>query len=56
MILAAHAALPAAQRPERPDMYAVTLEVVGEALGVSRTVAGERRQAAADLIAGGYTG
>lgn len=56
MILAAHAALPADQRPERPDMYAVSLEHAGAALGVSRTVAGERRQAAMDLIDAGYTG
>ncbi|WP_327286679.1 DUF2637 domain-containing protein [Streptomyces sp. NBC_01205] len=56
MILAAHAALPAGQRPERPDMYAVSLEEVGEALRVSRTVASERRQAGAELIANGYTG
>ncbi|MFD5110343.1 hypothetical protein [Streptomyces cinereoruber] len=56
MILAAHAVLPADQRPEHSDMYAVTLEQVGEAIGVSRTVAGDRRQAAADLIATGYTG
>ncbi|MCX4871077.1 MULTISPECIES: DUF2637 domain-containing protein [unclassified Streptomyces] len=56
MILAAHAALPADQRPEAPDMYAVSLEQVGEAIGVSQTVAGQRRQAAADLIADGYTG
>ncbi|MFJ4880882.1 DUF2637 domain-containing protein [Streptomyces sp. NPDC088745] len=34
----------------------VTLEKVGELLGVARTTAGERRQAAADLIMGGYTG
>ncbi|MFH8259309.1 hypothetical protein [Streptomyces roseolus] len=33
------------QRPETPGMYAV-----------SHTVAGQRRQAAADLIAIGYTG
>ncbi|MFJ2591128.1 DUF2637 domain-containing protein [Streptomyces sp. NPDC087538] len=56
MILAAHAALPADQRPEVPDMYAVSLEQVSEAIGVGQTVAGQRRQAAADLIAGGYTG
>ncbi|MCX5207703.1 DUF2637 domain-containing protein [Streptomyces sp. NBC_00237] len=34
----------------------VSLEEVGELLGVGRTVAGERRQAAADLIKSGYTG
>ncbi|MFF5938986.1 DUF2637 domain-containing protein [Streptomyces sp. NPDC012508] len=56
MILAAHAALPADQRPVQPDMYIVSLEEVGEALGVARTAAGERRQAAYDLILGGYTG
>ncbi|MEV6332276.1 DUF2637 domain-containing protein [Streptomyces sp. NPDC051909] len=56
MILAAHAALPDDQRPAVPDMYAVSLEEVGEEIGVSRTVASERRQAAADLIAGGYAG
>ncbi|MGV9693897.1 hypothetical protein ACWDUX_32900 [Streptomyces sp. NPDC003444] len=56
MILAAHAALPADQRPATPDMYAITLDQVGEAIGVSTTVAGQRRQAAADLIATGYTG
>ncbi|MEU3749072.1 hypothetical protein AB0E71_28360 [Streptomyces narbonensis] len=37
-------------------MYAITLEQVGDAIGVSQTVAGERRKAAADLIANGYTG
>ncbi|MFF8423367.1 DUF2637 domain-containing protein [Streptomyces sp. NPDC015680] len=56
MILAAHAALPADERPEAPDMYAVSLEAVSEAIGVGQTVAGQRRQAAADLIADGYTG
>ncbi|MGW4778457.1 DUF2637 domain-containing protein [Streptomyces filamentosus] len=55
LILAAHNSLPADQRPEAPDMYAVSLETVQEALGVSHTVAGQRRQAAADLIAAGYT-
>ncbi|MFF0561512.1 DUF2637 domain-containing protein [Streptomyces sp. NPDC004266] len=56
MILTAHTALPADQRPQAPDMYAITLEQVMDALGVSQTIAGQRRQAAADLIAGGYTG
>ncbi|MGW6865887.1 DUF2637 domain-containing protein [Streptomyces sp. NPDC054901] len=56
MILAAWGALPADVRPEHPDKNAVSLEDVGAALNVSRTVAGERRQAAADLIAAGYTG
>ncbi|MFB7467096.1 DUF2637 domain-containing protein [Streptomyces sp. NPDC056224] len=56
MILAAWAAMPADQRPDRPDKHAVSLEDVGTALNVSRTVAGERRQAAADLIAAGYSG
>ncbi|MDX2295877.1 MULTISPECIES: DUF2637 domain-containing protein [Streptomyces] len=56
LILAAHHALPADQRPASPDMYAVSLETVQEALGVSHTVAGQRRQAAADLIASGYAG
>ncbi|MGI5451405.1 DUF2637 domain-containing protein [Streptomyces sp. CA-243310] len=56
MILAAWNALPAEQRPERPDMYAVSLDEVGEALSVKQSVAGVRRQAAADLIAAGYTG
>ncbi|WP_150226124.1 DUF2637 domain-containing protein [Streptomyces filamentosus] len=39
LILAAHHALPADQRPETPDMYAVSLETVQDALGVSHTVA-----------------
>ncbi|MEU2543849.1 hypothetical protein ABZ618_00095 [Streptomyces roseolus] len=56
LILAAHHNLPADQRPESPDMYAVSLETVQDALGIARTVAGQRRQAAADLIADGYTG
>ncbi|MFJ5099356.1 DUF2637 domain-containing protein [Streptomyces sp. NPDC088557] len=56
MILAAHEALPADQRPAAPDMYGVTIKDVEDALGVSHTVAGQRRQAAADLIATGYTG
>jgi hypothetical protein len=37
-------------------MYAVTLDQVGDALGVARTAASERRQAAYDLILNGYTG
>ncbi|MGW7711595.1 DUF2637 domain-containing protein [Streptomyces sp. NPDC054771] len=56
MILAAHAALPADERPEAPDKYGVSLDQVSEAIGVGQTVAGQRRDAAADLIAGGYTG
>ncbi|MFI8371990.1 hypothetical protein [Streptomyces sp. NPDC085466] len=56
LILTAHHNLPADQRPAEPDMYAVSLEVVQEVLGVSHTVAGQRRQVAADLIATGYTG
>ncbi|MFE5547282.1 DUF2637 domain-containing protein [Streptomyces sp. NPDC056534] len=56
MILTAHAALPADQRPAQPDMRIVPIKDVEEALGVSHTVAGQRRQAAADLIATGYTG
>lgn len=56
MILAAHNALPADQRPATPDMRIVPIKDVEEALGVSHTIAGQRRQAAADLIATGYTG
>ncbi|MCX4721994.1 DUF2637 domain-containing protein [Streptomyces virginiae] len=56
MILAAWAALPADERPDRLEKSAVSLEEVGAALNVSRTIAGERRQAAMDLIAAGYTG
>ncbi|MFD3535980.1 DUF2637 domain-containing protein [Streptomyces sp. NPDC058664] len=56
MILAAHAALPVDERPETPDMYAVPIKDVEDVLGVSRTIAGQRRQEAADLIATGYTG
>ncbi|MFF8618522.1 DUF2637 domain-containing protein [Streptomyces sp. NPDC015350] len=56
MILAAHAALPVDERPETPDKYAVSLDQVSEAIGVGQTVAGQRRDAAAGLIADGYTG
>ncbi|MEU9237132.1 DUF2637 domain-containing protein [Streptomyces subrutilus] len=38
------------------DMYAVPIEDVSIELGVGKTVAGERRQEAADLIASGYNG
>ncbi|MFE9222381.1 DUF2637 domain-containing protein [Streptomyces lavendulae] len=38
------------------DEKAVPLAAIEAELNVGRTVAGERRQAAADLIAGGYTG
>ncbi|WP_143202931.1 hypothetical protein [Streptomyces sp. CB02261] len=56
LILAAHHTIPASRKPQAPDMYAVSLETVQDALRVSHTVAGQRRQAAADLIANGYTG
>ncbi|MGW3378128.1 DUF2637 domain-containing protein [Streptomyces hydrogenans] len=56
MILAAWRALPEDERPAQPDMYAITLEQVQEALGVSRTIAGQRRTGAAQLISEGYTG
>ncbi|MFD3334603.1 hypothetical protein ACFWV1_18385 [Streptomyces sp. NPDC058700] len=56
LILAAHHAIPASRKPQAPDMYAVSLEAVQDALHVSHTVAGQRRQAAGDLIANGYTG
>ncbi|MGW8767835.1 hypothetical protein ACWGN5_35725, partial [Streptomyces sp. NPDC055815] len=40
-----------------PPSYAVSLERVQEALGgISTSLAGRRRDAAAELIAGGYTG
>ncbi|MFD3518484.1 DUF2637 domain-containing protein [Streptomyces sp. NPDC058657] len=38
------------------DKEAVSLEEIGAALGVRSTAAGERRQAAYDLILAGYTG
>ncbi|MFE2553638.1 hypothetical protein ACFXGI_34660 [Streptomyces sp. NPDC059355] len=38
------------------DQKAVLLADIEAELNVGRTVASERRQAAADLIAGGYTG
>ncbi|WP_163014026.1 hypothetical protein [Streptomyces sp. S1] len=53
---AAHAALLADQLTQTPDMYAVPLKGIEDALGVSHIVARQRRQAAADLIATGYTG
>ncbi|MET8968519.1 hypothetical protein [Streptomyces hydrogenans] len=53
MILAAHHLIPASRKPPAPDMYAVSLETAQEALGVFHTAAGQRRQAAADLIATG---
>ncbi|MFJ5879206.1 hypothetical protein ACIQD1_31345 [Streptomyces sp. NPDC093088] len=56
MILTAHAALLADQLTQTPDMYAVPLKGIEDALGVSHIVAGQRRQAAADLIPTGYTG
>ncbi|MFE0654183.1 DUF2637 domain-containing protein [Streptomyces sp. NPDC059534] len=56
MILTAHHALPADQRPATPDMYAVPLKDIENELNISHTVAGQRRQAAAELIATGYTG
>ncbi|MGW6557595.1 DUF2637 domain-containing protein [Streptomyces hydrogenans] len=56
MILAAHTATPEERRPETPDMYAVTLEQIQDALGISSSLAGRRREAAIQLIADGYTG
>ncbi|WP_331726174.1 DUF2637 domain-containing protein [Streptomyces sp. NBC_01276] len=56
MILAAWSALPAGERPERPHIKLVSLEDVGSVLNVSRTIAGDRRQAAMDLIEAGYAG
>ncbi|MFJ7209651.1 hypothetical protein ACIQWR_39735 [Streptomyces sp. NPDC098789] len=56
MILSAHTMVPPGQAPERPDKYAVSLEAIGDALGVGRTVAGERRDAAEALIVDGYRG
>ncbi|MGW8768381.1 DUF2637 domain-containing protein [Streptomyces sp. NPDC055815] len=56
MLLAAHPGLPAGQEPQGFDMYAISLEQVMDALGVSQTIAGQRRQAAAELITSGYRG
>ncbi|MGW2672528.1 DUF2637 domain-containing protein [Streptomyces sp. NPDC001272] len=55
MILAAWNALPVEERPDQMDKV-VSLDEVGAALNVRQTVAGERRQAALDLIKAGYTG
>nr|AAS45809.1 SLV.26 [Streptomyces lavendulae] len=55
MILAAWNALPAEERPDQMDKV-VSLDEVGAALNVKQTVAGERRQAAMDLIKAGYAG
>ncbi|MFB7359409.1 hypothetical protein [Streptomyces gardneri] len=41
---------------ELPDMYVVSLKHVMDALGISWTVAGQRSQAAVELIADSYTG
>ncbi|MFI8515359.1 DUF2637 domain-containing protein [Streptomyces sp. NPDC085460] len=56
MILAAHYALPDEERPAQIDKLRVSLGQIEEVLGVSTSVAGRRRDAAMDLIAGGYTG
>ncbi|MFE3301302.1 DUF2637 domain-containing protein [Streptomyces sp. NPDC059201] len=56
MILTAHYALPEEERPAQIDKLRVPLVQIEEALGVSTSVAGRRRDAAMDLIAGGYTG
>ncbi|MFF8604098.1 DUF2637 domain-containing protein [Streptomyces sp. NPDC015232] len=56
MILNAHAALPADQRPADPDMYVVSIEEIATLLNISKTAAGDRRQAAAELIRSGYRG
>ncbi|MEU8764604.1 DUF2637 domain-containing protein [Streptomyces sp. NPDC048659] len=56
LILAAHTALPADQRTDRPDMYAVSIDEIATLLGISKTSAGDRRQAANELITNGYTG
>ncbi|MFC8511115.1 DUF2637 domain-containing protein [Streptomyces sp. NPDC057411] len=57
MILAAHQALPADARPEVPSKYEVPLKDIEEALAVSHTIAGQRRDAAITLIVeDGYTG
>ncbi|MEU3400647.1 hypothetical protein [Streptomyces filamentosus] len=53
---AAHAALPDDQRPDHPDMYAVSLDEIAVLLNVGKTAAGERRQAADELIRSGYRG
>ncbi|MER5747167.1 DUF2637 domain-containing protein [Streptomyces sp. NPDC002225] len=56
MILNAHATLPTDQRPAHPDMYAVSIEEISALLNVSKTAAGDRRQAADELIRSGYRG
>ncbi|MGY3341021.1 hypothetical protein ACVW0K_007214 [Streptomyces filamentosus] len=56
MILATHFAMPEDQRPETPDMRAVSLEQIQHELGISSSLASRRREAAAQLIAEGYTG
>ncbi|MFE5709604.1 hypothetical protein ACFQ7J_02060 [Streptomyces sp. NPDC056501] len=56
MILTAHAAVPGDQRPEHPDMYAVSIDEIATLLNMSKTAAGDRRQAADELIRSGYRG
>ncbi|MFB7341198.1 DUF2637 domain-containing protein [Streptomyces hydrogenans] len=56
MILSAHAGLPDDERPEQPDMYAVSLDEIASQLNISKTAAGDRRQAADELIRSGYRG
>ncbi|MFB7938307.1 DUF2637 domain-containing protein [Streptomyces sp. NPDC056049] len=56
MILTAHTELPADQRPAHPDMYAVSIDEIATQLNVSKTAAGDRRQAADALIRSGYRG
>ncbi|WP_236243623.1 hypothetical protein [Streptomyces sp. CC228A] len=56
MILTAHAEIPADQRPDHPDMYAVSLDEIATQLNISKSAAGDRRQAADELIRSGYRG